>query len=551
MKSITARSVPRLHNPSPVTARMSASLCVAVPLGFAVLAVLLDQDASWDLANYHWYNPYAFLTGRLERDIAPAHIATYYNPILDVPLYILAQAVPARAVGFLLGLVQGLNFIPLFALGLRLLTALPAERRIAYSALLAVLGLVGGGHLGLVGTTFYDNVLSLFVLVAIYLVVRQRSWTAGSVGNAGKSAWAWLWAAGAVTGSGAGLKLPTAIFCAGLCAAFLVIGPGFIRRIARSFVFGLGVLAGLAAFAGHWMVYLWSAFGNPIFPYFNALFDSPMGLPASYRDTRFVPESLWEALAFPFVMAADPTQAGEAVFRDYRILIAYAVLLATPFVFLVFRRAPGTATRIPPDREAIVWLLAAAWLSYLAWLALFAIYRYLIPLEMLAPLLAAGTVALWSLSDRARTGIIVFLLAAMAITAKPGNWGRVPWGEKLIDLSAPPIPDPGRALIVMTGLTPTAWVIPAFPPAVSFVRLQGYGIHPDDGDTGLNKRVRARVAAHRGAFYLLTLAHERDSAATILARYDLALAAGGCRPIVSHFAGEAELCGVERITARP
>src|SRR4030095_718030 len=43
--------------------------CIAVPLAFGALAIALGQDANWDLRNYHWYNPYALLTGRFRFDL--------------------------------------------------------------------------------------------------------------------------------------------------------------------------------------------------------------------------------------------------------------------------------------------------------------------------------------------------------------------------------------------------------------------------------------------------------------------------------------------------
>ena len=36
------------------------------PLAVAALSLWLGQSTSWDLRNYHWYNPYALLTGRME-----------------------------------------------------------------------------------------------------------------------------------------------------------------------------------------------------------------------------------------------------------------------------------------------------------------------------------------------------------------------------------------------------------------------------------------------------------------------------------------------------
>ena len=41
-------------------------LCLILfPLCYGLIALALGQDANWDLRNYHWYNPYAFLNGKI------------------------------------------------------------------------------------------------------------------------------------------------------------------------------------------------------------------------------------------------------------------------------------------------------------------------------------------------------------------------------------------------------------------------------------------------------------------------------------------------------
>ena len=45
----------------------------------------------WDFANYHYYNAYAFLNNRLNYDIAPASVNTFFNPLIELPLYFLIQ----------------------------------------------------------------------------------------------------------------------------------------------------------------------------------------------------------------------------------------------------------------------------------------------------------------------------------------------------------------------------------------------------------------------------------------------------------------------------
>src|ERR1700689_2383298 len=88
----------------------------AAPFAFGALVIALGQDANWDLRNYHWYNAYAFLNGRYGFDLLPSQTPWFYNPLIDVPFYLLATHVPARAAGFALGFVQGLNFPLLFML---------------------------------------------------------------------------------------------------------------------------------------------------------------------------------------------------------------------------------------------------------------------------------------------------------------------------------------------------------------------------------------------------------------------------------------------------
>ena len=93
-----------------------AIFLLAVPLGFGLATLALGMDANWDLRNYHYYNAYAWLTGREGYDILAAQAQTFFNPLIDVPFYLATQAWPARLVGFLLGTLQGLNVLPLYGI---------------------------------------------------------------------------------------------------------------------------------------------------------------------------------------------------------------------------------------------------------------------------------------------------------------------------------------------------------------------------------------------------------------------------------------------------
>src|SRR5215467_3001495 len=142
-----------------------------VVLTWAIFVVLLGKDMSWDFRNYHWYIPYAFLHGRMGFDVAVAHQATYYNPLLDIPFYWLATHTHSWLALGVLGAVQGANVIPIYVIarhGVRL-----EERRLAAGAL-ALMGVTGALTVSLYGTTYYDNVMSVLILSGLALIVTRR-----------------------------------------------------------------------------------------------------------------------------------------------------------------------------------------------------------------------------------------------------------------------------------------------------------------------------------------------------------------------------------------
>ena len=157
-----------------LTAREAVFLGLVV-LFWAGFVILLGKDTSWDFRNYHWYAPYALLNHRIGIDVAVAHQASYYNPYLDVPFYLLAAHTHAWIALGVLGAVQGATVIPLYLMGRSLLTLplKPVDRGIAAGAL-ALLGQVGALTLTEFGTTYYDNVMAGFVLSGLCILVVGR-----------------------------------------------------------------------------------------------------------------------------------------------------------------------------------------------------------------------------------------------------------------------------------------------------------------------------------------------------------------------------------------
>ena len=116
-------------------------------VGCAAGAVALGADATGDLLNYHFYNGFAFLNGRLDQDIAPAGPGSYFNPLVDAVHYLGIRHLPPMVFTALLGALQGLNVVLLWAIGRRVLGA----QGVWMAPLAAILGATGQNGASLLG----------------------------------------------------------------------------------------------------------------------------------------------------------------------------------------------------------------------------------------------------------------------------------------------------------------------------------------------------------------------------------------------------------------
>ncbi len=510
--------------------------CLAVAMGWAVMVAALGKDYSWDFRNYHWYIPYAFLNGRMDGNISVAHQATYYNPFLDLPFYVLATHLHAWLALGLLGLVQGANIVPLYVIAR---SVLKIENRRVIAAILSFLCMTGSLTIHLAGTTYYDNVMSVLVLSGLALVIaRRRQLQSGTllegVAISGFS--------GLLVGSAVGLKLPEAPFALGFAASLLIIAGDWRRRTTRLLAGAVGGAAGIAVFAGFWMLKLAHLTGNPLFPYFNEVFHSPLALHASYRDMRFIPKRLDVQLLFPLLFSIDWRVADDLPYQDIRVGVAYVAIVVT----LLLRFSARSPAKPIVDTRAAMAIIGFAAIAYLAWLKIFAIYRYILLLEILAPMLIAASISQWPISQRTQLVLAAALLLACTATMKTSIGGRMPATDPYVQVSVPPIPHVGNTMILMTGLEPMGYLASSLPQQIPIIRIDGWMIQPRDGSQ-LTREARKRVAAFRGDLFVLFKAAEAARSRDSLAAYGLGLGPGACRNIVSNLGGAYEFCPVIRL----
>ena len=511
-----------------------------VPPLFGVLSIMLGQDANWDLRNYHFYNPYSFIYNRMDFDALPSQVANFYNPLLYVPYYFAVSLLPPKVVGFLLGWIQGLNFPLLLAIASRMAPSKKDDKNSIWKQVsicfgISLVGMLGAANISELGTMFSDNLLSILILSSLLIILSAMRHLLFSIWRIRLGI---VIGAGFLAGAAIGFKQPTAIYAIGLCAAFFALKAPFVNRFFLSFFYGIGVLSGIAASGGYWLHEMWVRFKNPLFPYFNLLFQSPMATIGDYRDTRYLPENIGEAVISPFFFGFAPYEFSEVAFRDLRIPLLYVLLLA----LLVNRFVEGVSCQSqqqapqtdPVSDSALRFLLAFGVFSYLTWLKTFAIFRYALVIEMLAPLGIWLILECMIRSRIAKHTVAVASMLAILTTLSPADWGRVSWGEDFFGAKLPVIEKPEDTLVIMAGSDPSSYLVPLFPKAVRFVRIQSYFTGPSRHPNGYDRLMENIVSKHTGPIYILYRSYENLGAIFALNAYGLDLKSDSCQSFKPH-----------------
>lgn len=510
--SMAAAQGPRRSSTMNLRGKALAPIVIVIcsMLAGALYTFAMGEDVNWDWQNYHEYNVWAVLNGRYGVDAVPSGFQTYFNPIVYFPVYYLRHYLPSPYGLMIIGAIHGLN-LALICLFARLVL-----RQVAtFAAIAAAVAIAASGPMTLseVGTSFSDVLLALPVIGGFLLIlVADR-----------QPAVRYL-LAGLLIGAAVGLKLTNVVYAIGAAAAVLAAA----RPLRATALLGFGGIVGAALTGGEWCLIAWRDTGNPIFPLFNAVFQSSEVAAVNLMDAQFVPHSVSDALAYPFYWLIGDHRGAEHPFRDARFAVV-AVLLV---LGLLVRMTRGRAILTRRDVQLVV-LFAV---SYLAWLGLFSIQRYAVVLELLcAPIIVlllarlaarAGPI-LPKASPVPLNALMLAIAAAIALWSQPADWWHRPWSEAYRPKIADELDRPATYFILGK---PLAYIAPQLPSQSRFYLLADIGVPIVPGGI-FDQRIRAGLKAPLpGGLRELHMRGEPDRS-TLLDRY--ALAIDSSRPCIA------------------
>jgi Glycosyltransferase family 87 len=509
--------------------------------GVGVLSVALGPDNYWDLRYYHLYAPWAYLHDRYLYDVGPAQEQGFLNPTADLFFYGLISSPlneTPRVIAFIMGAMHGINAAVLFAISCHVIRPTQTLERRTLRTASWLMGVSGAGFVSMVGTTTNDLTSSLFVLGAVLGVLK-----AAGPANESKARLC-LAGSGLLAGIGIGLKYTSAIYIPGLGAIALLAA---VRR--RTFgglvVFGAGALLGFLAVAGHHMLTLWHAFGNPTFPYLNQIFQSPYWEPEAVRDVRFLPQNFWQLMTYPFYWTTVDTYiVAEPPFRDWRGAIAYVAMAGglAAFAMNYIRNAYRQAQASTQTRDLDLIFIFVI-LSYFCWALGFGYYRYAVPLEMLTGVVTIGAL-IWLFDNRGlRIIAAIMSLILAAATTVYLDWGRGRYGDRYVDVRAPALP--AHSVVLIATWDPVAFFIPFSEPTAQFLGIENNYLEFSQDNKLASKVKRIMQTPGKPKFILSVDEFNPSKLNRILGQFSLRLSALPCQPIWSNLKGHAlSLCRV-------
>lgn len=497
---------------------------------FGYQSVRLGQDANWDLRNYHYYNAYALLHGRLDVDYAPAGFHTYHNPLVDVPFYMMIESFRPKWAGFAFGALHGVSFWLMFQLACSIIGNVHRLHNVLLALVCAGVGMYGAGIVSELGTTLHDLTVTPLLIGSLLLLCRPPSADRAAPPISLTAA---VVASGFLLGAAVGLKYTFAMYGPGLGLGVLIL-RGRERFLTPMLYWTASAVIGLAATAGYWMYQLWSRFGNPFGSYYNGVFQSPYFEEVNFTASRFLPRNIIQLLFYPFYFRASQLTISELPLQEVRFALAYVLILAVILAWVL--RHIGRPRLMPAtiSFSRNEWILLTFFVSsYILWQRQFSVYRYLVSLELVAPLVIY--VLLRQLIAKPYTRLLVCSILFLLVvgTMQAPNWGRVPWADTFFGTVAPAIPEPSRSLVLISASEPVSFMIPAFPASVRFIRIDPSFVKPN---TKMNEEIQDIIARHDGPAFVLSDKAEIARIAEHLAPHRLAVARSSCTEVPNRVA---------------
>ena len=469
-----------------VTATTSEMHSLLLSYGIVLSVMLIwnfyaGKDLNWDAFNYHYYLPHSLVEWRLAQDFFAASVHSYLNPVPFLPFYLFNQlGWHSLLTASMLTVIHSLNYIALVLL-IRVFH-LFEDRRVLPCAIAATLCLISPVFLQVTGSSFIAATISVPYLFGLYFFLRSttaRDWFLG----------------GLLLGCAVAMKFVLLLFIPPL-VAFLIYHMASLNRNNVGALI-IGGVVGVMLFGGWWFGLIWYHFGNPIFPFFNGIFKSPLLLVENIRDLTLLPKGVTTLLTLPVHMLSLQSYLyTESLAPDIRAALFFLLLP----LFFICRHFSSHITLTRLQGCFLLYLV----LSYVLWVWFSGNGRYGLVFLMLVGLgIAILLVKAWGVRRfYFYASLLIVLQSTFFLTQGYSRWIAKAWTADWFNVIEIPAryADTPALYLSMQRQTPT-FLAPYFHRASQFISLDG--IYSIGRHSGAGEKIHHMIRNHQGAIKVI------------------------------------------------
>ena len=372
-----------------------------------ILGVILVMQPDFDFYSYHYSNVWAFFNNRINIDFMPNQARSYINPTLDIINYLLIQKLNNHP--FIYLFISNLKYGILMFIAYLISDYVFVKNEIKNSAILSVIFVLLLTPIIVFGIRMDCNDISIanLILISIYLQIRYLF-------NDNSLRTKMLILSALIMGFAIGLKNSAISFVLPmvLCTViYLKKDTKYLKTIIYMFFAGvLGFLIG----GGWWLYIVWEHFGNPIFPYSNHIFKSPMADLDNYTLTEYAHlrlNNFWEYIIAPLIDTCERPYVGfESQYFDPKMRLSFEFIIITLLLYKFRAFKEKLSSYIKP--EIIMIFIIYTVFAYYANAFILGTLRYVMALAVLCSIIIIALSLCYSVTIKEKIiyPLLIFVL---------------------------------------------------------------------------------------------------------------------------------------------
>lgn len=425
------------------------------------LSYHLGADINWDLRNYHFYNGYTWTHGKFISG-SLATIQSYLDPKLNAMYYYLISSYRPITVNIVLAALQSIGIFGIWCVNMFVFRETDIRSRIIISLIVACAAIFGPVFWSEIGGTMGDTLLAapviFSILLTLYGYTEERLYPFA--------------VSGFLVGVVCGLKFTNMTFVVAILIAILVstIYDGrfsLVKTVSTVLAFSVSCVFGFVVLYYNIGIVLWANYKNPVFPYFNNIFNSPDLASYAISDGRWFPKTIGGYFFLPFEFCVRHSEKFLATHHigleiPFRTFFFAAILVISP-IAVAFCAKRGCSIF---EKRVFLFLMTFFWSAFIIWELMFSYYRYAAVIEMLGPVILAFL--LYVLMRGARNSrIVAYLPGVIVLCVSAGSfphrtWGREPFKKSYFGVNSAEFARFDNAIVIV-GSVPMGYILPYFP----------------------------------------------------------------------------------------